>query len=78
MAITFCRFPLAPLYGQELPIDRHRLRPRERGNLKGRHKDVFVRLKQDWETWSATAQRRCGQAACLANAVNPSARSLTR
>ncbi len=28
--------------------------PRERGNLKERHKDVFERLKADWESWSAT------------------------
>jgi arylsulfatase A-like enzyme len=28
--------------------------PRERGNLKERYKDVFGRLKADWEAWSAT------------------------
>ena len=28
--------------------------PRERANLKERHKDVFERLKKDWEAWSAT------------------------
>ena len=28
--------------------------PRERGNLKERYKDVFERLKVDWEAWSAT------------------------
>jgi arylsulfatase A-like enzyme len=28
--------------------------PRERGNLRNRHKDVFERLKADWETWSTT------------------------
>jgi arylsulfatase A-like enzyme len=28
--------------------------PRERGNLKARHADVFDRLKRDWETWNAT------------------------
>jgi arylsulfatase A-like enzyme len=28
--------------------------PRERGNLKNRRKDVFARLKADWETWNAT------------------------
>jgi len=28
--------------------------PRERGNLKERYKDVFERLKADWEAWSAT------------------------
>ena len=27
--------------------------PRERGNLKERHKDVFERLKSDWEAWNA-------------------------
>ena len=28
--------------------------PRERGNLKDRQKDVFDRLKTDWETWNDT------------------------
>ena len=28
--------------------------PRERGNLKDRQKDVFDRLKTDWETWTDT------------------------
>jgi arylsulfatase A-like enzyme len=28
--------------------------PRERGNLKDRRKDVFDRLKGDWEAWNAT------------------------
>jgi arylsulfatase A-like enzyme len=28
--------------------------PRERGNLKDRHKDVFVRLKHDWDGWNTT------------------------
>ena len=28
--------------------------PRERGNLKERQKDVFDRLKTDWETWNDT------------------------
>jgi arylsulfatase A-like enzyme len=28
--------------------------PRERANLRNRHKDVFERLKGDWETWSGT------------------------
>jgi arylsulfatase A-like enzyme len=28
--------------------------PRERANLKGRHRDVFERLKSDWEAWNAT------------------------
>jgi arylsulfatase A-like enzyme len=28
--------------------------PRERANLKDRYKDVFDRLKGDWETWNAT------------------------
>ena len=28
--------------------------PRERGNLKDRQKDVFDRLKADWETWNDT------------------------
>ena len=28
--------------------------PRERGNLKDRRKDVFDRLKSDWEAWNAT------------------------
>jgi arylsulfatase A-like enzyme len=28
--------------------------PRERANLKNRRKDVFDRLKNDWETWNAT------------------------
>ena len=28
--------------------------PRERGNLKDRHKDVFDRLKADWEAWNDT------------------------
>ena len=26
--------------------------PRERANLKDRHKDIFDRLKSDWETWN--------------------------
>jgi len=28
--------------------------PRERANLKDREKDVFERLKSDWEAWAAT------------------------
>jgi arylsulfatase A-like enzyme len=28
--------------------------PRERANLKDRYRDVFDRLKHDWETWNAT------------------------
>jgi hypothetical protein len=28
--------------------------PRERGNLKDRHKDVYDRLKADWEAWNDT------------------------
>ena len=28
--------------------------PRERANLKGRNKDVFDRLRNEWETWSGT------------------------
>ena len=28
--------------------------PRERANLKDRHKDVFDRLKSDWEAWNNT------------------------
>ena len=28
--------------------------PRERANLKNRRKDVFDRLKNDWEAWNAT------------------------
>jgi arylsulfatase A-like enzyme len=28
--------------------------PRERANLKGRHSDVFNRLKSDWEAWNST------------------------
>ena len=28
--------------------------PRERANLKDREKDVFDRLKVDWEAWNAT------------------------
>jgi arylsulfatase A-like enzyme len=28
--------------------------PRERANLKNRRKDVFERLKSDWEAWNAT------------------------
>ena len=28
--------------------------PRERANLKDRRKDVFDRLKADWEAWNAT------------------------
>jgi arylsulfatase A-like enzyme len=28
--------------------------PRERANLKQRHKDVFDRLKAEWESWNAT------------------------
>jgi hypothetical protein len=28
--------------------------PRERANLKDREKDVFERLKSDWDAWNAT------------------------
>ncbi|MCK9994050.1 MAG: hypothetical protein Dbin4_02570 [Alphaproteobacteria bacterium] len=28
--------------------------PRERANLKDRHKDIFDRLRKDWEVWNAT------------------------
>jgi hypothetical protein len=28
--------------------------PRECANLKDRHRDIFDRLKNDWETWNAT------------------------
>ena len=28
--------------------------PRERANLRDRHKDVFDRLKNDWESWNKT------------------------
>jgi hypothetical protein len=28
--------------------------PRERANLKDRHRDIFDRLKNDLETWNAT------------------------
>ena len=28
--------------------------PRERANLKDRHKDVFERLKNDWMVWNDT------------------------
>jgi arylsulfatase A-like enzyme len=28
--------------------------PRERGNLRNRHKEVFERLRSDWESWNAT------------------------
>ena len=28
--------------------------PRERANLRDREKDVFERLKNDWEAWDAT------------------------
>ena len=28
--------------------------PRERANLRNRHKDVFERLKNDWEAWNST------------------------
>ena len=28
--------------------------PRERGNLKERHNDVFQRLKSEWEAWNNT------------------------
>jgi hypothetical protein len=28
--------------------------PRERANLKDREKDVFDRLKADWEAWNGT------------------------
>jgi hypothetical protein len=28
--------------------------PRERANLKDRQKDVFDRMKSDWETWNDT------------------------
>ena|SRR5215813_3113714 len=31
--------------------------PRERANLKDRHRDVFDRLKNDWEAWNAQCFR---------------------
>ena len=39
--------------GQEFLFDVVR-DPRERANLRDRHKDVFDRLKNDWESWNKT------------------------
>jgi arylsulfatase A-like enzyme len=44
--------------------------PRERANLRDRHKDVFDRLKADWEAWNATMLEERPRPAPLANTGN--------
>ena len=40
--------------------------PRERANLKDRQKDVFDRLKGDWEAWNGTMlPERSRPATCI-------------
>jgi len=42
--------------------------PRERGNLKERHKDVFERLRKDWDAWSASMLPERARPAAYTNA----------
>jgi hypothetical protein len=44
--------------------------PRERGNLKERHNDVFQRLKSEWEAWNNTMLPERAAAAISRNAAN--------
>jgi arylsulfatase A-like enzyme len=44
--------------------------PRERANLKDRRKDVFDRLKSDWETWNSTMLEERSRPATYTNAGN--------
>jgi arylsulfatase A-like enzyme len=44
--------------------------PRERGNLKDRQKDVFERLKTDWETWNGTMLPERPRPAAYSNSGN--------
>jgi arylsulfatase A-like enzyme len=44
--------------------------PRERANLKDRQKDVFDRLKGDWEAWNATMLPERSRPAMFGNAGN--------
>ena len=42
--------------------------PRERANLKDRRKDVFDRLKSDWEAWNSTMLPERSRRATYTNA----------
>jgi arylsulfatase A-like enzyme len=44
--------------------------PRERANLKERHRDVFQRLKSEWEAWNSTMLPERAAAATSRNAAN--------
>jgi arylsulfatase A-like enzyme len=44
--------------------------PRERANLRDRHKDVFDRLKGDWEAWNATMLEERPRPAAYGNPGN--------
>jgi arylsulfatase A-like enzyme len=44
--------------------------PRERANLKNRHKDVFERLRDDWEAWNGTMLEERSRPANYGNAGN--------
>src|SRR6266550_2386163 len=44
--------------------------PRERANLKDRHKDVFDRLKSDWEVWNSTMLPERSRPATYNNPAN--------
>jgi len=44
--------------------------PRERANLRDRYKDVFDRLKGDWEAWNATMLEERPRPALFSNAGN--------
>jgi|KBSSwiStaDraftv2_1062776.scaffolds.fasta_scaffold168525_2 arylsulfatase A-like enzyme len=44
--------------------------PRERANLKDRRKDVFDRMKSDWEVWNGTMLEERSQPATHINAGN--------
>ena len=44
--------------------------PRERANLKERHRDVFQRLKSEWEAWNSAMLPERAAAATSRNAAN--------
>jgi arylsulfatase A-like enzyme len=44
--------------------------PRERANLKDRHKDVFDRLKNDWASWNNTMLAERARPAAYSNPGN--------
>jgi hypothetical protein len=60
---------LQPVAGNEFLFDVVR-DPRERANLKDREKDVFERLRSDWETWDATMLSERSRPANYANSSN--------